>query len=127
MRCARRAKVLLHTLGNARVIAQQDASEKRSLRFGQDLHDGIVGVRLERIQPSERRKTLIMCQHIHARARHERIHALSSEVLAIGKVRRVGRRLEFAFGANPVTVAVIGKRGRLDEDQSLSPSALHSR
>ena len=66
VRCARRAKGVLHTLGDAGIIAEQDAREERSLRFGESLRDDILGARLESEQPSERRKTLIACQHAHA-------------------------------------------------------------
>ena len=71
---------------------------------------------------AERRKTLIAREHRHARARHDRIHILTGEVLPIVKVARVGRRLEFALGAYPVAVAKIGERRRLDEHESFHRS-----
>ena len=71
---------------------------------------------------AERRKALIAREHRHARARHDRIHILTSEILAIVKIARVGRRLEFAFGADAVAVAKIGERRRLDEHESFHRS-----
>ncbi len=44
-----------------------------------------------------------------------RIDILTSEVLAVVKVARVGERLEFALGADAVAVAEIGERRYLDE------------
>ena len=84
-------------LWNTSIITQQNAGEKRSLRFGENLRDDVFRMNLEGEQPSEWRKALIAREHRHARTRHERVHALSSEVLAIRKVGRVGRRLEFAL------------------------------
>ena len=58
MGCARRAKCVLHTFRDARVIAKQNAGEERRLRFGEDLRNDVLGARLERVQPSERCKAL---------------------------------------------------------------------
>ena len=51
--CARDTKCFLQTLWHTRIIAQQDASEQRRLRFGKDLRDDVLGTRLERVQPSK--------------------------------------------------------------------------
>ena len=115
MACACRAERILHIFGNAGVIAEQDAREERGLRFGQDLRDDVLGARLERVEPPEWSKTLIAREHRHAWARHERIHILTSQILAIRKIACVGRRLEFALGADAVAIAKIGERRRLNE------------
>jgi hypothetical protein len=48
-----RAESVLHALGDASVIAEQDASEKRSLRFGhaKRLRDDVLGASFERTPP----------------------------------------------------------------------------
>jgi hypothetical protein len=118
MGCARGAKGVLHALGNARVVAEQNTREERGLRFRKDVGDDVLGMSLERIEPSERRKALIAREHRHARARHDGIHALASEILLVVKLACIGRRLKFAFRTHTVAVAEIGERRRLDEDES---------
>jgi hypothetical protein len=44
VRCARRAERILHALGNARIVAEQDAGEERRLWFRENLRDDILGV-----------------------------------------------------------------------------------
>ena len=70
MGCARRAESLLRALGDAGIVAQQDAGEKRSLRFGDAKRprDDVFRVGLEREQPRKGSKALIAR---HARARHD--------------------------------------------------------
>jgi len=90
------------------------------LRFGdaKRLRDDVLGMSLERVEPCQRSKTSIARKHGHTRARHERIHTLSRKIFTVGKVARISRRLEFAFGPHAVAVAEIGERRRLDEHQS---------
>ena len=47
MRRARGAEGVLHILGNACIIAKQDAREQRGLRLGKNLRDDVLGARLE--------------------------------------------------------------------------------
>jgi hypothetical protein len=61
-------------------------------------------------------------EHRQARARHDGIGILTSEVLAVVKLIRVRRRLEFAFDADAVAVAAIGEWRRLDEYESMHGS-----
>ena len=75
---------------SCRIVAQQDAREERRLRFGEDVRDDVLGMSLERTlrkrgEPPEWNKTLIAREHYHVRARHERVHALASQILAMGK------------------------------------------
>ena len=48
-----------------------------------------------------------------------RIHTLSRKIFTVGKVARISRRLEFAFGPHVVAIAKIGEWRCLDEHQSL--------
>jgi len=88
------------------------------LRFGENLCDDILGARLERVELRQRREVLIVLGYGHTWARHERLDILTGEVLPVVKVTRVGRRLEFAFGADAVAVAKIGEWRPLNEHQS---------
>jgi NAD(P)-dependent dehydrogenase (short-subunit alcohol dehydrogenase family) len=61
-----RAEGVLYTLGDDRVVAEQNTPEKRGLRFGhaKRLRDDVLGARLERTprkrgEPPEWRKALI--------------------------------------------------------------------
>ncbi len=47
-----------------------------------------------------------------------RVDILTSNVLAVAKVVRVGRRLELTFGPHAVAVVEIAERRRLDEHGS---------
>ena len=49
MRRAGRAERILHALGDAGIVAEQDAGEERGLRLRQDLRDDVLGARLEGI------------------------------------------------------------------------------
>lgn len=53
VRRARRPKRFLHALGDARIIAEQNACQERGLRFGQNLRDNVFRTRLEGIQPPQ--------------------------------------------------------------------------
>jgi hypothetical protein len=88
------AECIVHALGNAGIVAEQDAGEQRGLRFGEDVRDDVLGMSLERKQPSEQRKTLIAREHRNTWARHDRVHILASEVLTIVKFTYVGGRLD---------------------------------
>ncbi len=71
---ARDAKRFLQTFRDTGIIAQQNASEKRSLRLGENLRNHILGARLERTprkrgEPRERREALTARD---ANARHAR-------------------------------------------------------